>query len=206
MGSSRQDKGRGEHRSSTLILPGNAGLAAGRGWGEGRCLAAEVRPYSELAACLSSSRVRGWGRRGAGGGGAGRRRRRGGEAAAESRGRLPVGEGPLLQSSPRRSLPLLIGPVSGRGGGTGGVGVRQEQDTDPQGAASSKLSPQHTSKLEVISDLHLPEEETNLRFRLVQLKVQGCSSLTPVPSPGFCHCPEAGLTARCRASMRTDVP
>lgn len=29
--------------------------------GEGRCLAAEVRPYSELAACLSSSRVGGVG-------------------------------------------------------------------------------------------------------------------------------------------------
>ena len=67
--------------------------------GEGRCLAAEDRPNSELAACLSSSRVRGGGVGEEGEQGAGRRRR-GGEAAAESRGRTPCrgGTTPAKQS------------------------------------------------------------------------------------------------------------
>lgn len=48
-----KEAGRGEQ--ANLILSRNAG---GRVGGEGRCLAAEVRPYLELAECLSPSRVR----------------------------------------------------------------------------------------------------------------------------------------------------
>lgn len=62
MGSSPQDKGSGEGRAAQPHPLQECGwLAAGRVGGEGRCLAAEVRPYLELAECLSPSRVRGEG-------------------------------------------------------------------------------------------------------------------------------------------------
>lgn len=71
VGSSPQDKGGVSGSSSTSSSPGMQDPRLG-GWGARGCLAAEVRPYSELAASLSSSlvRVRGGGK----GGSKGRRR------------------------------------------------------------------------------------------------------------------------------------
>ena len=70
------------------------------------------------------------------------------QAAAESRGRTSCRGG---TTPAKQSQEIPVPPNWSSKWGAGGVGVRQEQDTDPQGAASSKLSPQHTSKLEVIS-------------------------------------------------------
>lgn len=64
------------------------------GWGvggEGRCLAAEVRPYSELAGHLSSLLVRGGGGGGEEGDGEGEKEKQ----LQRAVGGLPIGEGPI---------------------------------------------------------------------------------------------------------------
>ena len=83
-----QRRPRGESRP-TSSSPGMR-LAAGRVGGEGRCLAAEVRPYLELAECLSPSRVRGGGAVGIGEGEEGRRLPGGGGGLPERKGPSPL--------------------------------------------------------------------------------------------------------------------
>lgn len=81
--------------------------------GEGRCLAAEVRPYSELAESLSSLRVGRWGRREEGGG-----RGKGRSSCREQWQDSLWGRDPLLCRGPGRPHhPPLTRQCMGGGGG-----------------------------------------------------------------------------------------
>lgn len=120
-------------------------LAAGRVGGEGRCLAAEVRPYLELAGCLSSSRVRG------GGSGEGEEEKQllgGGEDSP----REPEGPAPLLVCWETPPAPPRTPSVSGGRRSASGTQkcplpssypVSQEQDIRPTVGPTSKAHHHH---------------------------------------------------------------
>lgn len=157
-------------------------LAAGRVGGEGRCLAAEVRPYLELAECLSPSRVRGEGvggeRRGEeekqllGGGGGRQRRDLSPGRPSPAPPRTHSVSGGQEECQPHAKVP----PTRC---------LSQEQDIHPTVGPISKAPSQQPSKLDLII---LVGQTRKLRLGLVELSTQECS-LIPVPSPGSPHCP-----------------
>lgn len=170
-----QRRPRGESRP-TSSSPGMR-LAAGRVGGEGRCLAAEVRPYLELAECLSPSRVRGGGAVGIGEGEEGRRLPGGG-------GGLPERKGPSPLPVPGKTT----GPSARSARGVGQQGYRLHTSAAPHslpqpgtgrpphnGHRFQSSSPQ-PSKLELII---LVSHMRKLRPGLLRLPAEGCL-LTPV--------------------------
>lgn len=180
--------------------------------GEGRCLAAEVRPYSELAESLSSLRVGRWGRREEGGG-----RGKGRSSCREQWQDSLWGRDPLLCRGPGRPHhPPLTRQCMGGGAGKRSANLTQRRPPPHiparnraftlQSALFPKLFTATQQARDCFHHLHLADAETEAG--LAKLTAQGCS-LPPVPSPGARHhhptTQRLGSQRGTQGGMRTDV-
>lgn len=149
--------------------------------GQGRCLDAEVRPYSELAECLSSLCVKevgegGW---------------KGEKQLWRAGGGFSVGEGPAPALGSQETHQPFTNPQ--------GVGGRRSNSFAQRRAPLITLARDRTFSLlcapfpklfpatqQARCYFHYPQMRT-LRLGPVKLTAQGCS-LTSGSSPGSRHC------------------